>query len=116
VSIEAKTGRMTALAGFRRTQFVGYAIRGAEGWICVVSLGFNWTTSSCRTADEARNILRTTAQAVDLKWLAGTSELMAIISKLPEHMAPSILPESLGIECGRLPSIGPAIVSVWQKK
>jgi hypothetical protein len=84
-----------AAAGYRSGQFVGYAYRTAEGWRCVFSIGISWSSTTCRSPEEARSCLQFSANAMNIKWFSDIIELENLLRHLPEHLAPPVPSEGL---------------------
>jgi hypothetical protein len=88
--------RTVALAAYRDKHFLGYAVKGREGWIAVGALGMSWSKWKCATLIDAQTWLRTTSHSAKFEWYSEISDLAKVIEKLPPYDQPGITLESLG--------------------
>jgi hypothetical protein len=98
-------GGVVALAGYRGHHFQGYAMRGADGWTCVVALGMTWSKISCRSAEDARVTLRTMSHAARFDTFRDVDELIDVVHALPPYQQPGILPEQIAGLPAKLPRL-----------
>jgi hypothetical protein len=98
-------GGVVALAGYRGQHFLGYAVRLADGWTCVVALGMGWSRIHCRTAEDARVTLRTMSHAARFDTYRDIDELIDAIHALPPFKQPGILPEQIAGLPAKLPRL-----------
>lgn len=98
-------GGVVALAGYRGRHFQGYAVRVADGWTCVASLGMTWSKIHCRTAEDARVTLRTMSHASHFDMFRDVEDLIDVIGALPPYQQPGILPEQIAGLPAKLPRL-----------
>src|SRR5215218_5187002 len=94
-----------AIAAYRGRHFQGYALRVAEGWTCIISLGMTYSKLQCRSADEARCTLRTMTHAARFEDFRDVDDLISTINKLPPFQQPGIMPEQISGFRARLPNL-----------
>src|SRR5688572_21058781 len=88
--------RTAAIAAYREKHFLGYAVKGREGWIAVGSLGMGWSKWKCASIVDAQTWLRTASHASKFEWFSEQSDLAKLIAQLPPYQTPGITLESLG--------------------
>jgi hypothetical protein len=88
--------RTVAIAAYRNQHFLGYAIKGREGWIAVAALGMSWSKWKCQNIVDAQTWLRTTSHAARFDWFSEIADLQKLFDKLPDYQKPGITLESLG--------------------
>ena len=100
------TGKgVVAIVAHRGKQFQGYGVRTEDGWVCVASLGMNWTKLKCPTAEDCRVFLRTTCHADRFDDFRDIDALTALLRKLPPHAEPGIRPEHIAGVAVKLPKL-----------
>lgn len=98
-------GGVSGILGYRGNCFLGYALRTDDGWVCVASLGMNWTELKCRTSDDCRTMLRATCHVNRFDDFRDVSELTSVVLKLPPHLQPAIMPADIPGIPARLPKL-----------
>ena len=94
-----------AIVAYRGRHFQGYAVRSAEGWICVFSTGLNWSKSICRTFEDARSLFRTMSHAQRFDVFDDVNDIATIIDALPPYQQPGIMPSDIAVVANRLPRL-----------